>query len=54
MMPSLPKKVTPRQRQLEALRKQASEHLAKVGDQPLTEKDRQDVATLEALGATKH
>jgi len=53
-MPSLPKKFTPRQRRLDALRKMASEDLAKSEGKPLDEKTRQDLATLEALDATKH
>jgi ElaB/YqjD/DUF883 family membrane-anchored ribosome-binding protein len=44
----------PSRAQIEELRRKASEALAKAADQPLTEKDWQDVATLEAVDATKH
>jgi len=53
-MPSLPKKVTPMRRQLEELRRKASADLERAANQPLSEKDKQDLATLEALDATKH
>jgi hypothetical protein len=53
-MTSLPKKVTPRQRWLEELRRQADAELERMVNEPLSEKAKQDQATLEALDATKH
>ncbi len=44
----------PTRAQLDELRRKASEELATTGDQPLTDKDRLDQATLDAVDATKH
>ena len=53
-MPSLPKKATPMQKQIETLRRRSDLELERRDGKPLPEKAKQDQAILDSVGKTKH